>query len=414
MKFEISKSNYLCGMELSIARPLYTLQFGLLCASNFLFSASFQMLIPELPDHLTALGGADYKGYIIALFTLTAGLSRPFSGKLTDTIGRVPVMIIGSLVCVLASAFYPFATTVFGFLLLRFSHGFSTGFKPTATSAYVADLVEIDRRGEAMSALGVSAALGMSIAPVLGSAITEGVGFNVMCAVSSLFALLSVVILIRNMPETLKNKEKFRLSHLKISRNDLFDRQALPPFIVQLLFSFAYGVCLTLIPDLSKHIGIGNKGYFFGISTGASLVIRLITGKASDRFGRVLVMKWSAVGVIISMGLLGFGQNVPIFITAAIFFGLSWGMNTPTLSAWTVDLVDADNRGRGLATMFIALELGIGLGAFFSAKIYHNDFSKIGLPFTLSAFFAILALVYLFFQPPIRANVVEIVSPSRN
>ena len=57
-------------MELSTARPLYTLQFGLLCASNFLFSASFQMLIPELPDHLTDLGGADYKGYIIALFTL--------------------------------------------------------------------------------------------------------------------------------------------------------------------------------------------------------------------------------------------------------------------------------------------------------------------------------------------------------
>ena len=385
-------------MELSMARPLYTLQFGLLCASNFLFSASFQMLIPELPDHLTALGGADYKGYIIALFTLTAGLSRPFSGKLTDTIGRVPIMIFGSLVCVVASAFYPFVTTVFGFLFLRLSHGFSTGFKPTATSAYVADLVEIERRGEAMSALGVSAALGMSVAPVLGSAITEGVGFNVMCGVSSLFALLSVVILISNMPETLKNKEKFTLSHLKISRNDLFDRQALPPFIVQLLLAFASGVCLTLIPDLSKHIGIGNKGLFFGVSTAASLVIRLVAGKASDKFGRVLVMKWSAVGVIISMGLLGFGQTVPIFMAASIFFGLSWGMNTPTLSAWTVDLVDAENRGRGLATMFIALELGIGLGAFFSAEIYHNDFLKMGLPFTLSAFLAILALVYLFFQ----------------
>jgi MFS family permease len=399
-------------MELSTIRPLYTLQFGLLCASNFLFSASFQMIIPELPDHLTALGGADYKGYIIALFTLTAGLSRPFSGKLTDTIGRVPIMIFGSLVCVVASAFYPFVTTVFGFLLLRFAHGFSTGFKPTATSAYVADLVEIDRRGEAMSALGVSAALGMSIAPVLGSAITEGVGFNVMCGVSSLFALLSVVILIRNMPETLTNKEKFTFSHLKISRKDLFDRQALPPFIVQLLLAFASGVCLTLTPDLSKHIGFNNKGYFFGISTGASLVIRLVAGKASDQFGRVLVMKWSAVGVIISMGLLGFGQNIPIFIAAAIFFGLSWGMNTPTLSAWTVDLVDTENRGRGLATMFIALELGIGLGAFFSAEMYRNDFSKIGLPFTLSAFLGVLALIYLFFQPKVKATSVADVPAS--
>jgi MFS family permease len=385
-------------MELSTTRTIYTLQFGLLCVSNFLFSASFQMLIPELPDHLTALGGADYKGYIIALFTLTAGLSRPFSGKLTDTIGRVPVMVFGSLVCVIASAFYPFVTTVSGFLLLRFSHGFSTGFKPTATSAYVADLVDVDRRGEAMSALGVSAALGMSIGPVFGSEITRWASFNSMCGVSSVFALLSVLILVNNMPETLKSKEKFKLSHLKISRDEIFDVQALPPFIVQLLLSFASGVCLTLIPDLSKHIGIANKGLFFGISTAASLAIRLIAGKASDQYGRVLVMKWSSVGVIISMALLGFGQTFPLFVVAAIIFGLSWGMNTPTLSAWTVDLVDDNNRGRGLATMYIALEAGIGLGAFFSAKMYDNDFSKIGTAFWVGSFFGLVSLGYLYLR----------------
>jgi MFS family permease len=385
-------------MELSTTRTIYTLQFGLLCVSNFLFSASFQMLIPELPDHLTALGGADYKGYIIALFTLTAGLSRPFSGKLTDTIGRVPVMVFGSLVCVIASAFYPFVTTVFGFLLLRFSHGFSTGFKPTATSAYVADLVDVDRRGEAMSALGVSAALGMSIAPVLGSEITRWASFNTMCGVSSAFALLSVLILVNNMPETLKNKEKFTLSHLKISRDEIFDVQALPPFIVQLLLSFASGVCLTLIPDLSKHIGIANKGLFFGISTAASLGIRLVAGKASDQYGRVVVMKWSSVGVVISMALLGFGQTFFLFVAAAIIFGLSWGMNTPTLSAWTVDLVDDNNRGRGLATMYIALEAGIGLGAFFSAKMYDNDFSKIGTAFWVGSFLGLVSLGYLFLR----------------
>jgi predicted MFS family arabinose efflux permease len=89
---------------------------------------------------------------------------------------------------------------------------------------------------------------------------------------------------------------------------------------------------------------------------------------------------------------------MPIFIIASIIYGLSLGMNTPTLSAWTVDLVDDENRGRGLATMFIALELGIGLGAFFSAKMYQNDFSKIGISFSVSAVLAVVALVYLFFQ----------------
>ena len=98
---------------------IFTSKFILLCTSSFLFSSSFNMLIPELPSYLSSLGGGAYKGYIIGLFTVTAGLSRPFSGRLTDTIGRVPVMAVGSLVCFACGFLYPLLTTVTGFLFLR-------------------------------------------------------------------------------------------------------------------------------------------------------------------------------------------------------------------------------------------------------------------------------------------------------
>src|SRR5687767_15982473 len=100
------------------AKRVYGLQFWLLCLSSFLFFASFNMIIPELPSYLTSLGGAEYKGLIISLFTLTALVSRPFSGKLADKIGRVPVMVCGPIVCVICSAVYPLVSSVGGFLLL--------------------------------------------------------------------------------------------------------------------------------------------------------------------------------------------------------------------------------------------------------------------------------------------------------
>ena len=382
----------------TIAQRLYNLPFLLLCLSNFFFSASFQMLIPELPDHLTSLGGADYKGYIIALFTLTAGLSRPFSGKLTDSIGRVPIMVFGSLVCVLCSAFYPFMTTVFGFLMLRLVHGFSTGFKPTATAAYVADLVSMERRGEAMSAIGISSSIGFSVGPVLGSWITEGFGFTGLCVLSSFSALLSVAILVRNMEETLDERQPFSFKLLKINRFEIFEPRAMPTFIVQFLLSFASGASLTLIPDLTKHIGLANKGLFFAIFTASSLVIRLVAAKSSDKHGRVLVLRWAAFTTVVSMALLAWNPSVTSFIIAAIIYGIGWGLNTPTLQAWAVDLVPPESRGRGLATMFIALEAGIGVGAWTSQALYRNDVSQIGLPFEVSALFAVAALVYLFFR----------------
>lgn len=383
---------------------LYNVQFWLLCASNFLFSASFQMLIPELPDYLTSIGGAEYKGLILALFTLTAGISRPFSGKLTDTIGRVPIMIFGSLVCVVCSALYPFLTTVTGFLLLRLFHGFSTGFKPTATSAYVADVVPFHRRGEAMSMLGMSSSVGMSIAPLIGSFITEGLGINTLFVVSSLFALLSVVILAKNMDETLENPKPFSVKLLKINRTEIFEPKAMPTFVVQILVSFASGAVLTLIPDMSKHLGIGNKGLFFAIYTFSSLFIRSVIGKSSDKYGRVFVLKWSSLAMVVAMLLIATAHSFWTFVLAAVVYGISWGMNTPTLQAWAVDLSPHATRGRGLATMYIALEAGIGLGAFISQEIYHNDFTKISLPFYACAILAFISAIYLFFQPEPRVD----------
>ena len=152
------------------------------------------MIIPELPAYLTSLGGADYKGLIIALFTLTAGISRPFSGKLADTIGRVPIIIFGAVVCIICSLIYPVLTTLSGFFLLRLLHGFSTGFTPTAITAYVADIVSEKRRGEAMGIVGISINLGSSIGPSVGSYLAAYHSLELMFYTSSGVALLLSLI----------------------------------------------------------------------------------------------------------------------------------------------------------------------------------------------------------------------------
>jgi MFS family permease len=373
---------------------MYNLQFWLLCLSNFLFSASFQMMIPELPDYLTAMGGQEHIGLIIALFTFTAGISRPFSGKLTDTIGRVPVMAFGSLVCCVCSLVYPFVHVVWGFLLLRFLHGFSTGTKPTATAAYVADIIPENRRGEAAGMLGIFTATGMSIGPAIGSYLTMGLGINPMFFVSAAFALLSILILL-NMKETLDEKKSFRFEMLKITRHDLFEPRVLNVFLVMFGVSFSSGVILTLIPDLSKTLGIQNKGLFFTVYTIASLAVRVFASKSSDIHGRVPVMMVSTVVLTAGMAILGFTQSVVGFWVAAILFGISWGLNSPTLTAWAIDLSHPDYRGRALATMYIALEAGIGVGAWWSGWWYGGKLGNMPFAFYVSAVLSVASLAYL-------------------
>jgi MFS family permease len=369
-------------------------QLWLLYLSSFLFFASFNMIIPELPDLLTELGGGDYKGLIISLFTLTAMLSRPFSGKLADTVGRIPVMVFGATVSMVVSLLYPFVTSVVGFLFLRFIHGFSTGFKPTGTSAYLADIAPFNKRGQIMGIQGFFASLGMAAGPALGAWIAQHLSLNLMFYCSSLFGFLSVAVLI-GMKETVENKEAFRVNLLKIKGKDFFEPRVLKPSFVMLLTTFSFGAVLTLTPDLSVHLNVGNKGLFFSVFVVASLAVRLFAGRVSDRYGREPVLLVSTALIATSMFLLAFAETEMDLILAGVVFGLAIGGNSPTLYAWTIDLCEEHFRGRGLATMYIFLEIGIGLGALISAEMYRNvDFFK---PFAFSGFLAVIACGYVGF-----------------
>lgn len=374
--------------------PYFNFQFGLLCFSNFLFSASFSMLIPELPGYLTSLGGAEYKGLIIALFTLMAGISRPFSGKLTDTVGRVPVMIFGSLVCVICSLLYPVLTSVSGFLLLRFFHGFSTGFKPTATSAYGADVVHESRRGEALGALAIGYSLGSSIGPLAGSFLVMHYSYNTMFIVSAVFALGSVTILY-NIKETLPNPQPFTIGLLHIKKDEIFDNTSVRPAIIMTLLCFSIGVVLTLSPDLSESVGLKNKGFFYACYTIASLAIRVAAGKVSDRHGRIIVLIFSSFTMLVAMVVLSLAHTIIMVIISACLLGFSVGMNGPTLMAWTVDLCKPENRGRAVASVYIALELGIGSGALISGWIYRNRLENLLYAFLLPGLLALVAMLLL-------------------
>ncbi|MDX2283495.1 MAG: MFS transporter [Bacteroidia bacterium] len=373
--------------------PLLTRQFWLLALSNFLFSASFQMIIPELPAMLSAMGGKAYIGYLITLFTVTAGLARPFSGKLADRIGRVPIMALGSVTCFVCSLLYPSVHSVTAFLLLRLFHGLSTGTKPTATMAYVADVAPEARRGEAAGLLGIFTAVGMSAGPALGGWLA-GVSLQAMFYTSAAFALLSILCLGR-LRETLPNPERFRLRMLRIGWQDVYEPRVLGPALVMLLLSFSTGVVLILVPDHSLRIGLTNKGLFFTVYTLASLCVRLFGAKIPDRYGRTPVLLISSAVLAVSLFMLAVSSHPAVFFAAALVYGAAWGLNSPTLTAWTVDLSHPEFRGRAMATLFVALEAGIGLGAWLAGWLYGGLNGPIALLYVLSGLAACAASGYL-------------------
>src|SRR5690606_31573537 len=173
---------------------------------------------------------------------------------------------------------------------------------------------------------------------------------------------------------------------------------ALPIFpagVVTLLSYSGYGVILTLIPDWSDHLGISNKGLFFTAYTLASIGIRFISGKVSDRYGRIRVMYVGIVIISISLLLLGLGNSVGGLILGAIVYGIGTGILSPAVNAWTIDLSLQQHRGKAMATMYIAVEVGIGSGALLAGYIFRDEISRIPAIFILNSIIIFLAFVYV-------------------
>lgn len=355
------------------------------------------MLVPELPAYLEKIGGGEYKGLIISLFTLTAGISRPFSGKLADQMGRIPVMLFGAIVTAICGVLYGFVNSIFLFFLLRLFHGFSTGFTPTGSSAFVADIVPSSKRGEALGMFSLAGSLGMAAGPAIGSALALKLGEMAMFWSSTIMGLGSV-LLVWNMKETLKTPKPFNTSMLKVSWVEIFEPRVIRPAIILILTSTAFGIVLTLTPDLSKHLGLENKGLFFTIFTISSLAMRFLAGKASDKYGRVAILRISSFVLGFAMFLLATANALPQLYIAGVLFGIGVGMNSPTVFAWAVDLSEPRYFGRALATVYIALEIGIGGGALLGGWLYANNPNNFFISFLAISILCFSAFIYLVFR----------------
>jgi MFS family permease len=325
-----------------------------------------------------------------------AGLARPFSGKIADTVGRKAVVFFGIFATVICSASYPIFAYILPFFIIRFFHGLAVGFAPTGNSALIADIATESRRGEAMGVMGLISNTGTSIAPVLGSFLTKSYGIETMFFSSALLALCSLATVFF-VHETLQNKVRFHRQLLIIRRHEILEENVLPAALVMALCIFTYGAFLTVIPDFSKHLGIENKGIFFTIYTLSSVFTRIAAGKFSDKYGRVIVLKYALSVALLSLLTFMYASNATHFYAASVVYGAAVGMYSPALFAWAADLSHREHLGRGMSTIYIALEVGIAAGAFFGGMIYGNVIENLYWVFFSSFILNVFALIYLHF-----------------
>jgi MFS family permease len=375
----------------------YKKDFWLLSFSMFFFMLSFNLILPEMNGFISNLGGSEVKGSIIFLFSIAAGLSRPFAGKLADLIGRKRSVYIGLAIAIMASLSYAWIGALYLFFVLRFAHGLSAGFAPTGATALLTDMLPPGKKGAAMGLWGTFISLGIGVGQALGSYIFAHSNFNTLFMASAGFGVLALMLL-SPIKETLPEQQAFRWRQLLIKWEDVVEPSVKPAALIMLLTAISSGLIFVLTPDYSAYLGIANKGYFFGIYVLSTIGIRLVFSSLSDRIGRRETMLIGCSLLVLSMTFLGFSDDIWSYSLAAAIFGLATGISSPTLFAWTADLSLPQRRGTGAGTLFIALELGILVGSGLTFLFYKNTIESARTCLFIAAGFGGIALLFLLLQ----------------
>jgi MFS family permease len=151
-----------------------------LMATAFLDMVGLLMIIPLLPFYVKSLGGSGINvlgfqmgigiitGFIIASFTVAQLVSAPLWGRLSDRIGRRPILIIALTASGIAYLIFGFAESLFVLFVSRLVQGAGGG-TVGVIQAYVADSTPPQDRARALGWLSATTNLGVALGPVLGS-----------------------------------------------------------------------------------------------------------------------------------------------------------------------------------------------------------------------------------------------------
>jgi MFS family permease len=376
---EADKCHWLLSMVKGLPRNFWLMSIG-----SLLFFLSFNILLPELPGVLKKMGGGEYIGFILPAFALSALLARPFSGWVTDRLGRKHAMVGGALFCVIAGVLYPWAQTIWLFFLIRFLHGFSTGFSPTGFTAFTTDVVSENRRGEALGWQGIFSNSGTAAGYALGAWLMLWWGQNGLFISSSVLAI-GAIFIFTLLPETRPDKQTLEQD------GGFFYWKAWQPGLLMMLVCIPLGALLTVMPDYTAGLGFENKGIFLTIYIGSSLLVRVFSGKLSDRLGRATGVAIGTSFQVCAMIMLFYNKA---FFTAAVLYGIGQGFNAPSLFAWAGDVSTISTRGRSLSMLFMALEIGIIIGGLGSGWILNRSSTGYHWVFGFCSIASIMALAF--------------------
>jgi MFS family permease len=383
--------------------------------SVFIDLIGFGIVLPLLPGFTEDNFRADFSGKgwiiggIIGSFSAMQFFFAPAWGKLSDRIGRRPVMLVSNLGAAGSYALFaigcrfisdvPQESTNYlalGIILASRIFAGICGANLSVASAYIADISPPEKRSARMGLIGMAFGLGFIFGPAIGAFSLElfgrqGPGWTAACFCAANFVLGWFILGESRQPSSAKVtlRPKFTQWGHTLAQPKL-------GLLIGVFFfaTFCFTCFESTFPLLAKHQfsvsdqELNNRvGYLFTYAGVIAALVQGVIGRLVKKFGEPNLIFFSLIVFAAGLGLLPFAKSLPQILGVLALLAIGSGLNRPPVFGMISLNSSPDEQGANLGVAQSFGALARMLGPVFASTLF---FVHPSLPYVICAGLALV------------------------
>lgn len=308
----------------------------------------FGIVVPILGRYAERFGANGLQvGLMFASFSVAQMVFAPILGRISDKVGRKPVIVFSLIGTAVGSFVTGAAGALWVLFLGRILDG-ASGASVAVAQGAVADIAPPEQRARLMGMLGAAFGVGFVVGPALGGLAALGGPHVPFYLAGSIAAVNAVAAMIR-LPETKPDTSHITEKHQRGSAlSPALKRFALVGFLSMLGFA---GFEATFSIWGEKQFGFteGSASIVF-VFVGVTLVAVQggLIGPLTQRLGSRKLLRIGLSLVAVGLLLLGVTTTWPMLFVALFLLSLGQGMSGPSGSALVAELAPVERRGEAI------------------------------------------------------------------
>jgi MFS transporter, DHA1 family, tetracycline resistance protein len=347
----------------------------------------FGIIIPLLPLYATSFGASPVTiGFLFASYSLAQLVFSPIWGRISDRVGRKPIIMVTIAGSAIGSLTVGLAGTIPLLFLGRIIDG-ASGSSVAIARAVVADLAPPAERARLMGLLGAAFGVGFVVGPAIGALATiagPSAPFLVAAAISS----VNLVVTSVRLPQTVPTTAASDIPRPPMA--GLVGRLLLVGLVAMTAFS-AFEATLGLLGRSRLDMADSTVALVFvGVGIVLVAVQALAVGPLVRRLGDTGALRLGLAANVVGLLLLARAFGWPQLIAGLGFLAAGQALLIPALASSLAGSVTSDRTGAVLGAQQSAVGLARVIGPAAGGALFAVD---PGLPYLGAA--AITAVIML-------------------